>query len=329
MTVRPLTDWFPVKVERVKKVLRDVKIQDDVKQPQDLPEQWIAEFDDIPDDDGADKVLKAVEDEISVLEESYGAPILDLLARAIKMTRSRGERALPVSVGTQPDLRSESKQHMIEVVSEEQSPSGDTPVAERLRGDTPVAEAVAEPVAELESLGFSLEPIIPDTMIDYDEVIVKKDGPFKDIKFANMTLNQIQAYKEMLSQVPDAESTWLQSFDDITARGYQDRQTANEIREAYMWDQGFGEPSATKSEDYGGYAEREYSIKIWLKYCDLARCNTLSMITIIGYMKAQRISSLSECLHYGWVILLMSENFSEQDRASKMKRLAYLKTLMR
>jgi hypothetical protein len=95
-------------------------------------------------------------------------------------------------------------------------------------------------------------------MIDYDEVIVKKDVPFKDIKFANMTLNQIQAYKEMLSQVPDAESAWLQSFDDSTARGYQDRKTANEIREAYMWDQGFGEPSATKSEDYGGYAEREY-----------------------------------------------------------------------
>jgi hypothetical protein len=117
MTVRPLTDCFPVKVERVKKVLRDVKIQDDVKEPQDLPEQWIAEFDDIADDDGVDKVLKAVEDEISVLEESYGAPILDLLARAIKMRRSRGERTLQVSVGTQPDLRSESKQDMIEVVS--------------------------------------------------------------------------------------------------------------------------------------------------------------------------------------------------------------------
>jgi len=117
MTVPPLTDCFPVKVERVKKVLRDVKIQDDVKEPQDLPEQWIAEFDDIADDDGVDKVLKAVEDEISVLEESYGAPILDLLARAIKMRRSRGERTLQVSVGTQPDLRSESKQDMIEVVS--------------------------------------------------------------------------------------------------------------------------------------------------------------------------------------------------------------------
>ena len=117
MTVRPLTDWFPVKVERLKKVLQAVKIQDDVKEPQDLPEQWIAEFDDIPDDDGVEKVLKAVEDEISVLEESYGAPILDLLARAIKMRRSRGERTLQVSVGTQPDLRSESKQDMIEVVS--------------------------------------------------------------------------------------------------------------------------------------------------------------------------------------------------------------------
>jgi len=127
-----------------------------------------------------------------------------------------------------------------------------------LSGDTPVSGAGALPLAELESLGFSLEPIIPDTMIDYDEVIVKKDEPFKDIKFANMTLNQIQAYREMLSQVPDAESTWLQSFDDSAARGYQDRKTANEIREAYMWDQGFGEPSATKSEDYGGYAEREY-----------------------------------------------------------------------
>jgi len=247
MTVRPLTDWFPVKVERLKKVLQAVKIQDDVKEPQDLPEQWIAEFDDIPDDDGVEKVLKAVEDEISVLEESYGAPILDLLVRAIKVRRARGERALP-------DV--EPKQDMIEVVSG----AGALPVSGA--GALPVSGAgalpVTEPVAELESLGFSLEPIIPDTMIDYDEVIVKKDEQFKDIKFANMTLNQIQAYKEMLSQVPDAESTWLQSFDDSTARGYQDRKTANEIREAYMWDQGFGEPSATKSEDYGGYAEREY-----------------------------------------------------------------------
>jgi hypothetical protein len=95
-------------------------------------------------------------------------------------------------------------------------------------------------------------------MIDYDEVIVKKEEPFKDIKFAYMTLNQIQAYKEMLSQVPDAESTWLQSFDDSNARGYQDRKTADEIREAFMCDQGFGEARAIKSEDYGGYSEREY-----------------------------------------------------------------------
>ena len=69
ITVRPLTDWFPIKVDRVKKVLREVKIQDDINEQQDLPEKWIAEFDDIPDDDGVDKVLNAVEDEISVLEE--------------------------------------------------------------------------------------------------------------------------------------------------------------------------------------------------------------------------------------------------------------------
>jgi hypothetical protein len=265
MTVRPLTDWFPIKVEQVKKVLRDVKIQDDVKEPEDLPEKWIVEFDDIPDDDGVEKVLKAVEDEISVLEESYGAPILDLLVRAIKVRRARGERTLP-------DV--ESKQDMIEVVSDDGalpvsgvgehrrasalpvSGAGTLPISDDVT--LPVTEPVAEPVAELESLGFSLEPIIPDTMIDYNEVVVKKDEPFKDINFANMTLNQIQAYKEMLSQVPDAESTWLQSFDDSTARGYQDRKTANEIREAYMWDQGFGDPSASKSEDYGGYAEQEY-----------------------------------------------------------------------
>jgi len=113
-------------------------------------------------------------------------------------------------------------------------------------------------ISDLESLCFSLDPIIPDSMVDYNEIIVRKDEPCKNIKIANMTLNQIEAYKEMLSQVPDVESTWLQSFDDSTARGYEDRKTANEIREAYMWDQGFGEPSAIKSEDYGGYAEREY-----------------------------------------------------------------------
>ena len=56
MTARPLTYWFPVKVDRVKKVLREVKTQDDIKDPQDLPEKWIAKFDDIPDDDGVNKV---------------------------------------------------------------------------------------------------------------------------------------------------------------------------------------------------------------------------------------------------------------------------------
>jgi len=60
-------------------------------------------------------------------------------------------------------------------------------------------------------------------MVDYNEAIVRKDEPFKDIKFANMTLNQIEAYKEMLSQLRDVESTWLQSFDDSTVRGYEDR----------------------------------------------------------------------------------------------------------
>jgi len=49
----------------------------------------------------------------------------------------------------------------------------------------------------------------------------------------------------------------LQSFDDSTARRYEDRKTANEIRQAYMWDQVFGERRATKSEDYGGYAQSE------------------------------------------------------------------------
>jgi len=56
MTARPLTYWFPVKVDRVKKVLREVKTQDDIKDPQDLPEKWIAKFDDTPDDDGVNKV---------------------------------------------------------------------------------------------------------------------------------------------------------------------------------------------------------------------------------------------------------------------------------
>ena len=60
-------------------------------------------------------------------------------------------------------------------------------------------------------------------MVDYNEAIVRKDEPFKDIKFANMTLNQIEAYNEMLSQLRDVESTWLQSFDDSTVRGYEDR----------------------------------------------------------------------------------------------------------
>ena len=32
-----------------------------------------------------------------MLEESHGTPILDLLVRAIKVKRARGERALPVS----------------------------------------------------------------------------------------------------------------------------------------------------------------------------------------------------------------------------------------
>ena len=149
-------------MDRVQKVLREVKIQDDIKEPQDLPEKWIAEFDDIPDDDGVDKVLKAVEDEISVLEESYGVPILDLLVRAIKVRRARGERALPLSGAG--DV--ESKQDMIEVVSDGQSPTsaddGAEPVTEAVAEPVvdPVAEPLVEPVsksvAELESLGFSL-----------------------------------------------------------------------------------------------------------------------------------------------------------------------------
>ena len=96
MTVRPLSDWFPIKVERVKKVLREVKLQDDIEEPEDLPEKWIPEFDNIRDDDGVAKVLKAVEDEISGLEDTHGSPILELLIRAIEISRSRGERALPV-----------------------------------------------------------------------------------------------------------------------------------------------------------------------------------------------------------------------------------------
>jgi len=35
------------------------------------------------------------------------------------------------------------------------------------------------------------------------------------------------------------------------------------------------------------------STRIWLKYCDLAICNMLSMITRIGFMTDQTISSLS------------------------------------
>jgi hypothetical protein len=35
-------------------------------------------------------------------------------------------------------------------------------------------------------------------------------------------------------------------------------ETATEIRGAYMWDQGFLEPRHTTSEDYRGYAEKEY-----------------------------------------------------------------------
>jgi len=73
-----------------------------------------------------------------------------------------------------------------------------------------------------------------------------------------MTYNQIEAYKEMLSEVRDAESTWLQSFDNSTIRECENRKTGNEIREAFMWDRVFVEASATKSEDYGGYDEREY-----------------------------------------------------------------------
>ena len=76
-------------------------------------------------------------------------------------------------------------------------------------------------------------------MVDYNEAIVRKDEPFKDIKFANMTLNQIEAYKEMLSQVPDAESTWLQSYHNSTVTGYENRKTSTEIKEAYMRNQGF------------------------------------------------------------------------------------------
>jgi len=135
MTLRPLTHWFPVKVDRVKKVLR----------------------------------------------------------------------ALPVSETGDVEF----KQDRIEVVS------GD--------GADGVVEDRADGVSQLESLGFSLEPIIPDSMVDYNEAIVRKDEPFKDIKFANMTLNQIEAYKEMLSQLRYVESTWLQSFDDSTVRGYEDR----------------------------------------------------------------------------------------------------------
>jgi len=85
-----------------------------------------------------------------VVEESHGAPILDLLVRAIKVKRARGERALPVSgartvsedeaspVSETGDV--EFKQDRIEVVS------GD--------GAESVVEDRANGVSQLESLGF-------------------------------------------------------------------------------------------------------------------------------------------------------------------------------
>jgi len=42
MTVRPLSDWFPIKVERVKKVLREVKLQDDIEEPE--VNSWIWQY---------------------------------------------------------------------------------------------------------------------------------------------------------------------------------------------------------------------------------------------------------------------------------------------
>ena len=138
----------------------------------------------------------------------------------------------------------------------------------------PAVELV-ELVSDLESLSFSLESIIADPSVDYHEVIVKKDEQFKDIRFGNMTLNQIEAYKEMLSQVPDAESTWLQSFDDSTARGYEDRKAANEIRGAYMWNQG----SMTLVRVNLRIMEvlLKENTRIWPRYYDLVRCNMRSM----------------------------------------------------
>jgi len=122
-----------------------------------------------------------------------------------------------------------------------------------------------------------------------------------------MTLNQIEADKDMLSQVLDAESSWLQLFDDSTGRVYEDRKTANEIREAYTWDQGFGKPSATKSEDSGRYAQSEN--RDMDKILRLGSCTLRSMTTMSVFMTHQIPLSPSEFLPCGWVILLMHENF--------------------
>jgi hypothetical protein len=71
-------------VDRVKKVLREVKIQDDIKEPQDLPEKGMAEFDDIPDDDGVDKALKAVKMKSVCLKNRMGLLFLICLLELLK-----------------------------------------------------------------------------------------------------------------------------------------------------------------------------------------------------------------------------------------------------
>ena len=70
-STRPLTDWFPIKVKSVKKVLSEVKPIEDIKRPEDLSEEWVTVFEDIPHDGGVDKMLQEV---INVLENTYGSP---------------------------------------------------------------------------------------------------------------------------------------------------------------------------------------------------------------------------------------------------------------
>lgn len=109
--------------------------------------------------------------------------------------------------------------------------------------------------------GYRVVPIVPEK-VDLGDVAIEKEVDFKKLRFADLTLQQIENYKELLNQVPDVEATWNQTFDDSLIRGYENKQDAKTILNSSRWNKGFSERSMNDDsyyiQDVGGYQQQIY-----------------------------------------------------------------------